>query len=292
MYKLLLLIIAMATFLSSASAQKDLVAYQLYNSKGKNISFKQLSKALSEVDIILFGELHNNPICHWLELELTRDLYAQKGESLVLGAEMFESDNQILLNEYFLGHISSKSFEREARLWNNYFTDYKPLVEFAKENELKFVATNIPRRYASVVYKKGLAALENIPEYSKHYLPKLPIKEDYTLNCYKKMLETGGHSQKVKEAKFYPQAQMIKDAAMAYFIYNNRSDSELLLHFNGNFHSDNFEGIAWYLKKLNPSLKIAVISTIEIAEADKLDKSHCQKATFTIAVPERMTKTY
>jgi uncharacterized iron-regulated protein len=280
------------TFLSNMSAQKNPVAYQLYNSKGKKVSFKQLSRTLVEADVILFGELHNNPICHWLQLELTRALYGQKGESLVLGAEMFESDNQILLNEYFLGHISLKSFEREARLWDNYATDYKPLVEFAKENELKFVATNTPRRYASTVYKNGLAVLQNIPEYSKPYLPKLPIQEDYSLGCYKAMLEMGGHSSQAKDPKFYPQAQMIKDATMAYFIHNNRSDRELLLHFNGTFHSDNFEGIAWYLKKLNPSLNIAVISTIETKEANKIDKIHCKKATFTIAVPERMTKTY
>ena len=47
--------------------------------------------------MVLFGELHNNPISHWLQLELTEDLHAARGADLVLGAEMFEADNQLLL---------------------------------------------------------------------------------------------------------------------------------------------------------------------------------------------------
>ena len=65
---------------------------------------------------------------------------------------------------FFLGFISEKNFEKEARLWPNYKTDYKPLVSFAKDNNLSFVATNIPRRYASAVFKNGLKKLRNLLE--------------------------------------------------------------------------------------------------------------------------------
>jgi len=104
-------------------------------------------KEAADADIVLFGELHDNPISHWLQLELTKDLYDLKKDKLVLGAEMFESDNQVILDEYLSGKILQSSFESEARLWSNYKTDYKPLVEFARINKLKFVASNIPRRY-------------------------------------------------------------------------------------------------------------------------------------------------
>jgi uncharacterized iron-regulated protein len=30
-----------------------------------------------------------------------------------------------------------------TQLWSNYQTDYRPLVDFAKENNLRFIATNI-----------------------------------------------------------------------------------------------------------------------------------------------------
>ena len=41
-------------------------------------------KSLAKRDIILFGELHNNPISHWLQYEVTADL--NKTRELILGA--------------------------------------------------------------------------------------------------------------------------------------------------------------------------------------------------------------
>ncbi|MDC0230616.1 ChaN family lipoprotein [Aureispira] len=266
-------------------------AYNLYNQKGKAFPYSKMLKELQSADIVFFGELHNNPICHWLQLEVTRDLYAQENDNLLLGAEMFESDNQLLINEYFLGFISEKNFEKETRLWPNYKTDYKPLVSFAKDNHLRFVATNIPRRYASTVFKNGLKKLNNLPDYSKVFIAPLPILEDYELVCYKEMLEMDMHGM-TANPKHYPQAQMIKDATMAYFIYGNWSEGDLLLHFNGSFHSENKEGIVWYLRQLNPNLKILVITTVEQEEVQKLDKANYGKGDYIIAVPERMGKTY
>ncbi len=266
-------------------------AFQLFNHKGQETSWKKLLADVQNNDVVFFGELHNNPICHWLQLELTRDLYSQESDNLILGAEMFESDNQLLINEYFLGLISERSFEKECRLWSNYSTDYKPLLNFAKENNLSFVATNTPRRYASMVYQHGLKKLKNLPDYSKNYLSPLPILEDYDLGCYREMLEMNSHSTKT-DPKYYPQAQMIKDATMAYFIYGNWKENELFLHFNGNFHSDNKEGIVWYLRHLNPNLKIAVLASVEQEQIDKLDKEHYQKGDYIIAIPKRMSKSY
>lgn len=267
-------------------------AYNIFNQKGKEVAYNKMLKELEEADVVFFGELHNNPICHWLELEIARDLYTQENQNLVLGAEMLECDNQLLVNEYFLGFISEKNFEKEARLWPNYFTDYKPLVSFAKENNLSFVATNIPRRYASAVFKKGLESLENLPEYSKVFIAPLPIQEDYDVKCYKQMLEMGGTHGNSSNPKYYPQAQMIKDATMAHFIYGNWNEGELFLHFNGSFHSDNKEGIVWYLRQINPNLNILVITSVEQDQVTKLNQENRNKADYIIAIPERMTKTY
>jgi uncharacterized iron-regulated protein len=82
---------------------------------------------------VFFGELHDNPIAHWLELQVTKDLYTEKGGKLVLGAEMFEADNQVVLDEYLKGIITGKQFETEAKMWQNYATDYKPMVDFAQK---------------------------------------------------------------------------------------------------------------------------------------------------------------
>lgn len=261
-------------------------AYKIYNSKGKEVSYKKMAKNLSESDMVFFGELHNNTICHWLQLELARDLYTLKGEQLVMGAEMFESDNQVIMNEYFLGYISQGNFEKEMRMWPNYSTDYKPLVELAKENGLRFAATNVPRRYASMVSKEGIEKIADLPDHSKIYIAPLPIKIDLSVKCYQEMLEMGGGNE------LFPQAQMVKDATMAYFTLNNWSKGDLFLHFNGSFHSDNKEGIIYYIRLKEPNLNIMNITTVEQDNIDKLDKEHHGKADYIICVPARMTKTY
>jgi len=274
------------SFFSPIIAQENPVAYKIFTAKGKNISYLDMMKELGSSDVVFFGELHNNPICHWLQLEMTRDLYGRKEDKLVIGAEMFETDNQILINEYFLGFISERNFETEARLWSNYQTDYKPILNFAKEFELRFVATNVPRRYASMVSKQGLDALIDLPDYSKIYLPQLPIEMDMDLACYQTMLEMADGDSK------FPQAQMLKDATMAYSIHRNLRKGDLFFHINGAFHSDKREGILWYLRKLNPNLKMVVVSTVEQEKAEKLHPDNQQKGDYIIVTPARMTKTH
>jgi len=129
-------------------------AYKLYNAKGAKVSYKSMIKKMSKADVVLFGEHHNNPIVHWLQLETTVDL--NKLRKLTLGAEMFEADNQTPLNNYLMDTIDQKGLDTLARLWKNHKTDYKPLVDFAKKNQLKFIAANVPRRFASKVLKEAL----------------------------------------------------------------------------------------------------------------------------------------
>ena len=269
----------------------DKPAYQLYSHKGKKVKFKELKKASLEADIILFGELHNDPICHWLQLELTKTLYEELGNNLLLGAEMFETDNQLILGEYLNGKISTRSFKSEARLWLNYDTDYEALVEFARDSSLTFIATNIPRRYASVVHKQGLEALDSLSLAAKRYLPPLPIKYDPELKGYKDMLGMmggmGGHTN-----ENLPKAQAIKDATMAYNILKNWYPQKVFLHYNGTYHSNNREGIVWYLEQEKPGINILTIATVKQSEIDELEEENQNLADFIICIPENMTTTH
>jgi len=238
--------------------------------------------------------LHDNPIAHWLELEVTKSLYTEKKDNLVLGAEMFESDNQLLIDEYLQGVYDASKFEGEVKLWKNYKTDYKPLIDFAKTNKLLFIATNVPRRYASVVNKKGFEGLETLSPEAKKYIAPLPFPYDPEVKCYKDMLNMGGMGGDTSShvSLNFPKAQAVKDATMAHFILSNWSKGKLFIHYNGSYHSSNFEGIAWYLKKFNPDIKITTIETVEQDDIDTMDKANNNIATFVVAIPSSMTKTY
>ena len=282
-------IVLVATFLVFTAFKTDKPAYYLFNKDGKDIKYEKMLKEAEDADIVLFGELHDNPVSHWLQLELTKDLYDLKKDKLVLGAEMFESDNQVILDEYISNMISQGSFESNARLWPNYKTDYKPLVDFARTNNLKFVATNVPRRYASIVNLKGFEGLDELSAEAKTFLPPLPIKYDAELNCYKSMLEMEGMGSHVTPN--FPKAQAIKDATMAHFILKNWSPGQLFIHYHGSYHSENYESIYWYLKQENPDLKIVTVHTVSQGEISELAEGNTGKADFTICVDEDMTKT-
>ena len=266
--------------------QKDKPAYLLYNESGKRIKYCKVLVELCRADVILFGEYHDNPICHWLQLELAKDLH--KRSPLILGGEMFEVDNQDELDEYLKATSIQIDEIDSMRLWPNHSTDYAPLVDFAKENQLEFVCTNVPRRTARIVYKNGFEALDDLSELEKSYVAKLPIAYDPELPGYKAMLNMmgGAHSN-----ERLPMAQALKDATMAEFILKNKGE-KLFLHFNGSYHSNNFEGIYWYLKNANPSLKVKTIATVSQADVKALERKNVGIANYIIAVPESMTSTH
>ena len=261
-------------------------AFVIYTASGKKVSYAKMLKSLEERDIVLFGELHDNPISHWLQYELTADL--DKSRDLILGAEMFEADNQNPLNDYLKDRITSKDLDSLARLWVNYPTDYAPLVNYAKEKQLPFIATNIPRKYANMVYKKGFGALDSLTPQEKAWIAPLPIIFDSQLETYQNILVMMGDHGTPELVM----AQAIKDATMAHFIMENYVENQLFIHYNGAYHSDYYEGILWYLKKGKPDLKYGTISTVSQENMGKLLKEHQGKADFIICVDEDMTSTY
>ena len=285
-----LLAISLFNFLKS-----DKPAYLLYDNDLKVTSYEKMLKDLTQADIVFFGELHDNSLNHWLELQVTKDLFQAKKEKLILGAEMFEADNQTVVDEYLKSLITAKQFETEAKIWQNYQTDYKPLLDFAQENKLKFIATNIPRRYASMVSKGGLEALNQLSDDAKKNIATLPIDVDLTLPAYAEMMKMGGmHGSggMSMSAENITKAQVIKDATMASFIMKNYEKGLTFVHYNGSYHSNNFEGIVWHLKKKNPELKIITINTIQAQDITQPAEKEKNTANFIFAIPDDMTKSY
>ena len=267
----------------------DKPAYKIFDADGKKVKYSKMVKSLGEAEFVFFGELHNDPIAHWLQLELARDLHLLAGDRLILGAEMFESDMQLLVDEYLKGLVPLNKFEEDARLWDNYSTDYKPLLQFAHEKGLPFIATEIPRRYANLVYREGFEGLDSLSEDAKKFISPLPIEYDPELPGYKAMLEMGGMGH-VSET--LPMAQAIKDATMAHFILESWSRDKLFLHYNGAYHSDNHEGIGWYIRQQEQDAKIMTITTVLQESTDSLAAESLGTADFVIVVPSNMTRTY
>lgn len=287
MKKLLLLLIIC---LNASNLVSQDEAFGIFNLKNKRTKFEVMFNACCDADIILFGELHNDPIAHWLQFKLTKKMLLKYGTKIVLGAEMFEADNQKALTSFIQGEIDQKAMDSTVRLWPNYKTDYAPLVALSMEYKVPFIATNIPRSFARIVFKKGFEGLDTLTLEQKNWIVPLPVPYDANLPGYQAMLEMMGG--KDHASPNFPKAQAIKDATMAHFITQNWSSGKKFIHYHGTYHSNNFEGIYWYLKKYKPELKIVTIATVSQTSLKMLEKENQGLADFTICVDEDMTKTH
>lgn len=275
--------------LTSNSFSQDLTAYKIYNEKGKRVSPKKMMKAIKDADITFYGEYHNNPIAHWLEFEITQELAKENDNKIILGFEMFEADQQILLNDMLQNMIKERKFEDSCRLWSNYETDYKPIVQFAKNNNIPCIATNIPRRIASMVFKKGVESLDSLDTEELAFMCSKEYEVDTTLSQYQFMM---GMSNDHATGMNFVYSQAIKDATMAHFIDRYWKENYKFIHFNGSFHTDFHQGIIWYLQRLRPNLNYVSIATVEQENCSKLEEENIGRASFIICVPVTMTKTH
>ena len=292
MKQLILIGFLILSSINLASAQNK-PAYQLFKSNGKAANYEKMIKDLAECDMVFFGEYHNNPISHWLQLEMSESFFKMKGEKLFFGAEMFENGNQLVLDEYLKDfYPEDKMLPEITQLWSNYKTDYKPLVNFAKDNNLRFIATNIPRRYASMLHKKGMDALKELsPEALAMIGPDLETFFDPTVKAYAEMADKmGGH---IPENMLNIQiAQASKDATMAHFSLKNFSPGDLLFHFEGAYHSNYKQGIIWWINKIQPGINMKSITTVMQSEWDEMSKEDkAEIATYIIVVANNMTMT-
>ncbi len=232
-------------------AQNDRSLYVIYDTQKKaEITLDELAASLDGVDIVFFGEEHNDSIAHVLQhglLKAMDKLY----DGVALSMEMFVSDDQLVLDEYLAGIITERNLNKDAVLWNNY-KDYRPMVEYAKENGLSVLAANAPSRYTNRVTRAGLESLDQLDKSAKRLLAPLPI-DTLTGRYYEKFAGLMGGHEGMGNMKIY-QSQNLWDATMAYRIgrFIKRKNVRKVLHLNGRFHSDERLGTVAQLRNYVP----------------------------------------
>jgi len=285
------LLTTLSLFLCMFMSAQDLPAYKLYKHNGRVVKYQKMVRDLADSDMVFFGEYHNNPISHWLELEVAKSLYESKGQHLLIGAEMFENGNQLVLDEYLKGfYPEDKMMPEITQLWSNYETDYKPLLEFAREKNLRYIATNIPRRYASMINSQGIEVLKELsPEALEMIGPDLEKYFDPTQKAYAEMADAmGGHVP--ANMLNIQTAQAAKDATMAHFSLKNFGKDDLLYHIQGSYHSNYDQGIIWWINKIQPGLRIKSITTVSQSEWDEMKEEEKDTiADYIIVVADEMT---
>jgi len=235
--------------------------YKIYSTtQQKVISLDDIASDMAKADVLFFGEEHNDSTGHYLEQALFKKLSEKYPDKTALSMEMFETDCQNILDEYLAGFIREKNFTTEGRAWKNY-KDYRPLIEWAKDNKIPVVAANAPARYVNMTNRLGLTSLAQLNAISKTYLPPLPV-DTATGEYYEKFITImGGHASMGGMQLF--QAQNLWDATMGWSIarFAKSHKGHKIFQVNGSFHSEGKLGAAAQLAKYAPKLRILNIAT-------------------------------
>jgi len=260
---------------------------------GKEINLRKMTDQLAKYDIIFFGEFHGNRILHDLQFEVTRRLQ-QKRKPLILSFEMFERDVQSIIDLYLTGEMNEEDMLLNARPWPNYKTDYRPLIEFARQNKLPVIAANVPRTYARRVVREGMDFIDYLAPEERALIAEniYTWDDEYKKRFLATIAITTAHGMP-GDASLYERlyaAQCIKDDTMAESIVNahNANPKHLIIHYNGDFHSQYHLGTVQRVKHRIPKAKLAVISPVQVNDLTSFtyDKSMRSKADFIIVIPQ------
>ena len=233
--------------------------------------FEALIADVARADVVFVGEQHDDPNTHRLEEALLQG-FRRREIIATVSLEMFERDVQRLLDEYLARSIPEEEFLKESRPWPRYASDYRPLVEFAREHGWRVLAANVPRKHASAVAKDGLAVLDDLTPAERSLIAR-------DIECpfdgyFDRFVESmGSHpmpgadnlsaeDRRAMHERFYF-AQCIKDETMAASIVRVLQQPDRtpgpIVHYTGAFHSDFFAGAAERVRRRAPAARFGFI---------------------------------
>jgi uncharacterized iron-regulated protein len=262
--------------------------YRVFTGASEPSSLEAIVAAMGHHDVVFVGETHDDPTAHMLEAELLRrawrryaapDSAGADPRTLALSLEFFPRDVQPILDEYLGGLITEESFLDAGRPWPRYETDYRPLVELAKEKGIDVIAANAPRRYVRRVSLHGRESLDALSPWALEKLPPLPYGEpseayrDQWIRTMAEVMEQEGTKcgVPVEDAPAPPgshaamgnqlDSQVLWDATMAWWVSHHlgsRPDA-LVLHMVGGFHVARGTGIPEQLEAYRPGADYMIV---------------------------------
>jgi uncharacterized iron-regulated protein len=249
--------------------------FKHFGTKGNPATMQQVLEAIGQNDVVFLGEQHDDSVGHAFQFEIFKAAVEKYGANrkVSLSMEMFERDLQVVVDEYLAGLITEKKFLDDSRPWGNYKTDYRPLVELAKEKKLNVIAANSPRRYVNMVSRNGRDSLNSLSKEAKLWLPPLPYFEPSKAYSDKFKSLMGPSPEAQNGIDKILASQSLWDAGMSYSISQHLVKKGLIVHLNGAFHTENRLGTVEHLLKYKPQTKILVVTMRYEEDFKNFDKS-------------------
>jgi uncharacterized iron-regulated protein len=264
--------------------------------RGAFSDFEVMLADVAAADVVLVGEQHDDPNTHRLEAAILEGLSRRRAAATV-SLEMFERDVQGAVDAYLASRTDEPAFLAASRPWPRYATDYKPLVDLAIASRWPVVAANVPRKYASMVAKSGLSALDSLPPAERAHIAReiqCPLDGYFdrfaeTMNSHPMPgadKQTDAERRATSERYYF--AQCIKDETMAESIVRARDvwRGWMVVHYTGAFHSDHRLGTVERLERRMPGARIAVVSIVPVPDPANVDAAEAAgRGDYVVFVP-------
>ena len=233
---------------------------------GERLSLDALFDRLTRSDAVFLGETHIDETTHRVELATYAALLERK-KKVVLALEMFERDVQPALDDYLAHRIDEKTFLSRSRPWSNYTTAYRPMIELAREKSAPVVASNFPAPLRGKLDpdQGGLDALAPTERVftPKTLLANTPAYWRRVDNAIRGHVGMMGPRPKPEDPRLYD-TQSLWDNTMgeSCALALDRNPGALVLHVNGGFHSEYWDGTARQLRLRKPQAHITTVAIV------------------------------
>ena len=242
-----------------------------------------VQRRLSDMDIVVVGENHDNAIHHEIQLEVIQRLH-HEGR---LGQVIFEHLNEQQAADFNQTTGCNPSKEcAKAELntllqWQeSHWPDFEmfyPIFVFLKDNNISVVAGHVDRKALMSLYQGKSPEL-----ISQENRQKIPLDKALPPDAEKALVERirDSHCGMLNDehAKAMLPLQRYRDGYMAaqYLAHqhNTNAINKTTVYLLGNGHAREDYGVPYYLRSAMPTLKIHVI---QLEEADSADYEILQK---------------
>ncbi len=252
---------------STLHATPTLEAGQIYHvTEQRLITTEGLVPYLLDADVIFLGEEHYTPSHLEAAQTVLKNLLAHQRQP-ALAMEMFSWDGQPGLDRYIhnpdstLEEVISESNWSDN--WGGKFTDYQPLVTFAKSHQLDLLALNPPRSLVRLVATQGLTKAMSDPKMTTWPIADLVTDDAEYENLIFEQITAchAGMPDHVYRRIF--EASIFRDEGMAQIIGKylaDKSSSEgPLVSYTGGGHIQYHIPVPKRVKRTQPDAKMMTI---------------------------------
>ena len=259
---------------------------------GARLSFEEFLDRLAKQDAVFLGETHIDETTHRVELGVYEGLLARRPQKVVLAMEMFERDVQPALDAYLAGTMEEPQFRAHARPWGNYDTAYRPLIERAKAEKAPVVASNFP----APLRRKLDQAEGKLESLTAEERALAPAKLMANTPAYWRRVDNAirGHAAMMgpKPAADDPRltsTQSLWDNTMgeSCALALAKHPGSTILHVNGGFHSEYWDGTARQLRLRNDKARIATVAIVPVTSPESGELGGLPQADYVVLAEKR-----